>query len=286
MEVRSENVVYQAVRRWWLRSPFSPLQILGAERQQQQQASCAGGGGGNEDKQPVAAGTQHEHKRDSFCGAAAAAADGLIKSAAAPRSVSLHPLTQRVCDTYQVGLMALWNGLRLPMMTIDFLLDVVKWDDGWWLDPLRPAAGPDAKRAVLAVAVASPAPGDGKVSVATRAALVSSSSSSAFGLASSLVHTMTSVLAERVHEAIAFHACSGKRKQIHSGAAKLLFLKRVGSARSASVTMSWRIERVKEMFEGRYIFSNSFFVDGYWMRLQVRLQVIFPISFGSSAFAK
>ena len=95
-------------------------------------------------------------------------------------------------------------------------------------------------------------------------------------------------LDELIAEAVEFHACSGKRRQIHPAASKILFSKRVGSSnstRSPTITYNWKVrfralgathgsvramqvENVSKLIEGRYVFSPSFFIDGYWMRLQ------------------
>jgi hypothetical protein len=42
----------------------------------------------------------------------------------------------------------------------------------------------------------------------------------------------------------------------------------VKSLGSGPAPFTWRLEQVSKMVEGRYMFSPSFYLDGYWFRLQ------------------
>lgn len=79
------------------------------------------------------------------------------------------------------------------------------------------------------------------------------------------------MLCQSTREAIEYHACSSKRRQVHPEAAKHMFSRRPASIKQAGQgppPFTWKVEGVSRMIEGRYIFSPSFYLDGYWFRLQ------------------
>ena len=58
---------------------------------------------------------------------------------------------------------------------------------------------------------------------------------------------------------------------MHPGVSRLMMQRRPSQGRLSGVSpipYQWKIERISSMMEGKYMFSPSFYLDGYWFRLQ------------------
>lgn len=66
-----------------------------------------------------------------------------------------------------------------------------------------------------------------------------------------------------MRQAFEFHTSSPERRRRCP-----IVLPRDGPGMEIPISFTWRIEGVSKMAEGAYIFSPSFYVDGYWFRLQ------------------
>lgn len=113
--------------------------------------------------------------------------------------------------------------MRYHLLSVDFLLDVVKYDEIWYRS------------------------------------------------GSSINTEIREVFDAHVRSGIEFHAASLNRRKTNPQDRHLLGLYRKGSLKVAgtgALPFRWQIEHVSKMTEGKYIFSPSFYLEGYWFRLQ------------------